>query len=480
MNCLPACRRRLRPWFSNASRRGAEAAANAVIPPRSRNSGPCAEPRRQKQRDQVTGVIDHFRQGEATFLTPRLEQVRELQPDTYIDITHESLIRQWKKLRDVWLPEERDSANTFQYLVKRAGREKLTGLGLAEAVEWDRKRNKTAKWAAHYADEAALGTVLKFVKASEEEERRRARRAKRNLWIAMGLAILFAALGGAALFQWNQARKLSRISLVRQLAAQSELLLSEERVDLEPAALLATESMLRLPGFENDHALRLATSLLPRQAARLNHQGPVTSGGVQSGWAYVATGSGDKSARVFDAASGKQVSRLDHEGAVHGGGVQSGWAAWPPAARTTSARVFDAASGKQVLAPGPPRVGAWRWRSARMGARVATGERGRQRAGVRRGDRRPGLPPGPPRRVLAVAFSPEGHVATGSERRQRAGVRRGDRRQVSRLDHRAVRSGRWRSARTAPGWPPAAATTARGCSTRPAAPRSPAWTTKRR
>ena len=40
---------------------------------------------------------------EATFLAPR---DGTLAPETYIDITHESLIREWRKMRDEWLPQE--------------------------------------------------------------------------------------------------------------------------------------------------------------------------------------------------------------------------------------------------------------------------------------------------------------------------------------------------------------------------------------
>ena len=64
----------------------------------------------------------------------------------------------------------------------------------------------------------------------------------------------------------------------------------------------------------------------------------------------VATGSGDRSARVFDAATGAEISRLDHDGAVY------------------------------AVAFSPD------------GTRVATGSWRSQRAGVRRRHRRRDLP----------------------------------------------------------------------------------------
>ena len=57
----------------------------------------------------VNAVIDRFRQEEATFLTPR---DGDLKPEAYIDITHESLIREWGRLRR-WVAEEAESRATF-------------------------------------------------------------------------------------------------------------------------------------------------------------------------------------------------------------------------------------------------------------------------------------------------------------------------------------------------------------------------------
>jgi energy-coupling factor transporter ATP-binding protein EcfA2 len=48
------------------------------------------------QSSQLNEVLDRFRLGQATFLTPR---DADLTPDTYIDITHESLIWNWTKLK---------------------------------------------------------------------------------------------------------------------------------------------------------------------------------------------------------------------------------------------------------------------------------------------------------------------------------------------------------------------------------------------
>jgi hypothetical protein len=117
----------------------------------------------------VYAIINVFRQGGASFLTPR---GGELSPDTYIDIAHESLIRHWRVLAEVWLPEEEKQAKTLIELLDgargwRAGKkELLVGLDLAGALEWDSRRNHSPKWAEHYAGAGAIQEVEAFIAAS--------------------------------------------------------------------------------------------------------------------------------------------------------------------------------------------------------------------------------------------------------------------------------------------------------------------------
>jgi hypothetical protein len=126
-----------------------------------------------RERAEVTSVIELFRHPESTFLLPR---EAKLHSESYIDIAHESLIRQWRILREEWMPEEAKSAQTLLSLLERARNSKvgraslLSGLDLADAKQWKEQGNHTNTWARHYADKTALVDVAEFIKKSAEAE----------------------------------------------------------------------------------------------------------------------------------------------------------------------------------------------------------------------------------------------------------------------------------------------------------------------
>ena len=267
-----------------------------------------------EQRAAVNSVVDHFRHGDATFLAPR---DGEIGPDTYIDITHESLIRQWKKLRDEWVPEERRSAKSLLDLAERAAKwqanegEPLAGLDLFDARAWERQRNRAPAWADHYVGAGQLDRVLQFISASEAHERRGVLR-QRTLWVAAPLLVVFATLSVYALYQGRRASRLGQLALARQLTTQSQLVRTEQ-VDLEPALLLATDSLLRADDPSTAHAIREAAALLPRTIARLEHPKGVTAVAFTADGGQVVTAGADQVVRVFDAlGEHKEVARAEY------------------------------------------------------------------------------------------------------------------------------------------------------------------------
>ncbi|MCC6462810.1 MAG: hypothetical protein IT260_20250 [Saprospiraceae bacterium] len=97
--------------------------------------------------EDVKRVIDQFRQADTSFLMPPPEV--PLRPDTILDISHESLIRNWDLLKK-WTEEEARNARLYRRL-NEAREEKglLEGARLENLIEW-KSKGFNAFWAARY------------------------------------------------------------------------------------------------------------------------------------------------------------------------------------------------------------------------------------------------------------------------------------------------------------------------------------------
>ena len=197
-----------------------------------------------EERKQVTEVIDRFRGSDATFLRPL---TGDLEPTTYVDITHESLIRLWKKLRDKWLPDEQLSAKTLLELADRARNKKagsgelLRGQDVVRVDEWDRSRNRAPAWAKHYVDEATLTDVVAFVEASRARERRRVR-SRIGRWVTIGLLVV-TSVGVLVVNRIREQQRQQReIALEQQRKLQRERNEEESRRAQAEAELVAAQT----------------------------------------------------------------------------------------------------------------------------------------------------------------------------------------------------------------------------------------------
>ncbi len=115
------------------------------------------------RRDSVLAIVNAFRAGGCNFLTP--PDGVALEDTTIVDISHESLIRQWSELRN-WLREEAGSAETYRHIqqIAELRSKKEAGLlrmpFLAVALAWRRREDPTAAWAARYGGDFPLAMRL--------------------------------------------------------------------------------------------------------------------------------------------------------------------------------------------------------------------------------------------------------------------------------------------------------------------------------
>src|ERR1041384_2849325 len=128
-------------------------------------------------RAKLMEIIDHFR-GQRSFLTVAESEVKD---DPLIDISHESLIRQWKTLRD-WADEEARSRATYLRVVDAALRRqqrqaKLWGNpDLQLALNWRAQAKPNEAWSRRYNppenSATAFHSAMKFLDQSKQQRLR--------------------------------------------------------------------------------------------------------------------------------------------------------------------------------------------------------------------------------------------------------------------------------------------------------------------
>ncbi|HYO12424.1 MAG TPA: PAS domain-containing protein [Thermoanaerobaculia bacterium] len=125
--------------------------------------------------DEVMVVVDAFRAAERAFLMPPEHVV--LTPESGIDISHESLMRIWRRLGE-WVDKEARSAQIYRRLRENAelheqGEADLySGPSLESACAWFQSGRPNAAWAERYG--GGFESAIDFLQASlaREEERK--------------------------------------------------------------------------------------------------------------------------------------------------------------------------------------------------------------------------------------------------------------------------------------------------------------------
>lgn len=172
-------------------------------------------------RGEVEQVVERFRRPDTAFLMPPQEVPFADNP--VIDISHESLIRQWQRLRD-WAKNEAWSRAMLLRLVEAARMygSKEGGLwrepNLSKALEWQQRTQPTPDWIALCVsgDGASnMELIERFLALSDNETRHERWRGKFQVWGLGFLVItLVALIIGAYLLNQSKSTILARKSLL--------------------------------------------------------------------------------------------------------------------------------------------------------------------------------------------------------------------------------------------------------------------------
>ena len=212
--------------------------------------------------DEVIRVIHVFSQPGRSFLTPHLEPAPTPALDTIIDISHESLIRQWETLKN-WVIDEAKSADTYLRLEETArlhrakNADPYRGLDLQGALEWRKNEGPTDAWAKRYGPKGketeAFEGAIAFLEESArnwDKEQASQERRRRKEWIGAGVMFALAVTVLALIYsyvQWQSAEQQSQSAeQQRQTAEQQRQTAEQQRQRADEQTSRAEEHKIAL------------------------------------------------------------------------------------------------------------------------------------------------------------------------------------------------------------------------------------------
>ena len=202
---------------------------------------------------EVIKIVEIFRKKGRTFLTPPPSIA--LQPDSMIDISHESLMRVWDKLK-AWVEDESAAVKMYIRLAESGElfHQGKTGLwgppDLQLAINWREKQNPNLAWAVRY--NPAFERTMVYLKTSEEEYiaeeenklrlQKRALRRSRIVALILGSAgMISIGLGILALIQRQDALKSQSKAVEQEKIAVANAKRAEiEKIKADSSANVAT------------------------------------------------------------------------------------------------------------------------------------------------------------------------------------------------------------------------------------------------
>ena len=201
----------------------------------------------------IGGVLNIFREEGNSFIRPFITEdpaTRELLPVTVLDITHESLIRNWNKLNQ-WANREYEFYSTFLDFQKQMGRWKESGKGrgyllpvgpLSYFEKWYQDCKPNANWIMRYAESREDPSLSeKHAAETLADTREFLRRSARKEFVTRAfmkygpqrIATVFAILIMLALsgYYWYNADRKKNARVLDRVEKESQSLLKSEECD---------------------------------------------------------------------------------------------------------------------------------------------------------------------------------------------------------------------------------------------------------
>lgn len=229
-------------------------------------------------------VLNVFRAADCNFLVP--SQSLPISSNTIIDISHESLIRQWKQLR-IWVEAEYQAGQTYRRMLETAKLWQIERAALWRTPDLETGLNWSAlglgpRWAERYGGDYEI--AIEFLQKSQQEQQR--------------------------LDQAKQTQIARELSLIKQAAARLRLLLYSTAAI---CALTFTAALVTYSLWQNQEKLRSladqARENATKQTTQLQNVNALLSSIISDIDPYNSEGAVDLRAQMSErlAVAGKQL-----------------------------------------------------------------------------------------------------------------------------------------------------------------------------
>ncbi len=176
---------------------------------------------------------------------------------------------------------------------------------------------------------------------------------KQTYALQTALAQVISAKGTAetakanAIIGEEETKKQMTVTLASQLVFQAQSITSTIGSKQNIAVLLAIQSMKLFPMADAANFL-INNNLSTKSVSRMTHNESVNAVAFSRDGKYVVSGSWDKTARVWDAASGREIARMTHDDSVNAVAFSPNNKYVVSGSGDKTARVWDAVSGREI------------------------------------------------------------------------------------------------------------------------------------
>lgn len=241
----------------------------------------------QENEDAVIPVVERFRAPDCCFLMPPIGN--PLRRNTIIDISHESLMRTWPRLKQ-WIVEEEDSARCYRRCLDTALQWKKGKGGLWDSIDspelgyalsWQTVNKPSTDWAALYTSGRQISkaihnynTVKEFIELSDQERKKRQVAIDREIrikkWLKRGVKLLMLVLiimGGV----WRISASIQQKMIVVGKNAVAKLYIAQQDPDpLMQALYLLEGEYSNLPEGADKLLYKVSSSYIPKAVMRVS------------------------------------------------------------------------------------------------------------------------------------------------------------------------------------------------------------------